>query len=131
MNVDAIVTALQGASTDFVNIDHAWTAEPLDDLNAETPALMLLPGPISAPPNRGDMHVSQMAQEQLHCDIVCEHNELDALRSQLLEQVLGMELTQHHSMMEYLSGNAQGVNGRYIWWRDIFVTEQLYRNNRN
>lgn len=125
---EEIICHLQGLTTDYSSIQHAWTMEPVAELNAEAPLLLLLPGNVSAQPSDGDNFVSQQAQERVICITVCKMADLGKLRAQLLEAMIGLQLSEYHAMMEYVNGNSEGVHGDYLWWKDVFSADTHYRS---
>lgn len=127
MVVQPVIDHFGSLTHSFVEVKHAWSMAPVEDLADETPLLLLLPGQITPGANSADNAVIQRVTEQLICLTVCKHTELDALRTQVVQALLGMQISQYHDAFEYAGGNTEGLHGQYIWWRDVFTTRVEYR----
>ncbi len=124
------VTALAAdgdVSASFSTIKHAWSTEPLDDLKADTPAVLVFPGPDTVRPTELDGFVAQYVAKHLHCFVVAKHANIDARKDEVRAVALGWQFNASHDEMELLSGEPVSLKGDYIWWLDIFITRTQIR----
>lgn len=115
-----LITRLEAAGTDYETVQHAWSLDAIDAVNATMPMAVLFPGPIKAEPS-GSLPIRQMITEQVMVLTICDWAELDALRNQLYGALLGYQHTSGYTELEHVSGEVGRINGSVVQWMDMFA----------
>jgi len=101
-------------------VEHAWFMSPLEELDKETPAIFIYPGPEKAQESDLDALISQQVEGALVVYLVAQHSQLDAMRELVRKTLLGWQQDPTFNGLQFLSGEREGANAKYIWWKDIF-----------
>jgi hypothetical protein len=120
--IPTIITALKAAVTDFVTIEHAFSMEPVDDLEAKAPAAYLYQGEGKGMDDYADSCVIKREQRSVVVLIVCKWTDLETLRDQTKAVIRGYQYKPEQTPLILASSQTVKIRGEYIWRKDIYTT---------
>lgn len=126
--ISETVTRLQAELANFTTVDHAWNLEPVDDVQAAIPACWAFRGEDDSEPSLDSTAcVTQLSTIQMHVFTVCDWQDLDARRDELMTALIGWEPTADLAPFEHHRGETAKIKGSTVWWLDIFITSRHLR----
>lgn len=120
--IPALIAKLQAANTSFVTIEHAWSTEPLDELEAKAPAIFLYEGNGKGLDSDSDSCVQQVEVRSVVSFIVCKWVDLETLRNEAKAVIRGHQPGETMTPLKLLSSSTESIKGEYIWRKDIYTT---------
>jgi len=120
--IDQVHTHLTANLPSFTTKEKAWTAKPVEDFDAETPAALYYLSGVVSEPSQFDTEVIQASESTITVLIVCEVDSLDTLCNELLTAMVGFEpVGVSYDVFEHISGQSLDINGDIVWWSDSFA----------
>lgn len=104
-----------------VTIDEAWFAKPLDDLGAETPAIL----PYLAGDDGSevmDLRQTQRLSQTYGIWIICPRAQFRRMRQDVRNALKSWAPSERHEPMFYSGGRLEEVTGPLTWWREQWET---------
>jgi len=124
--INALKTAL--VNTGQFNYVHlAQEMEPLDDFQADTPAVILYYGPNKYAPSEADMLVQQAVDKHVIALLVCNADQLHDLEKLVVETVIGYTHDAEHYAMEAVESDNHKITGEYYSRKILFFTRTHVR----
>lgn len=120
IDADAVIARLKEKVPEAKTIQHAWFMDAIENLEEETPALFVYPGPEKAHESELDNFISQQVEGGLVVFIVTRHNQRNAIRQQVQQALLGWQTTPYHNGLQFVEGDRRDASQRHIWWRDVY-----------
>ena len=96
--------------------------EPIDNLEADTPANFLFEGEGKGLDTDGDSCVEQVEVRSVVSLIVCKWADLETLRDQTKAVVRGYQFKPEQTPLKLSSSKTVSIKGEYIWRKDIYTT---------
>lgn len=122
-----LVAKLDADCPALITSSQAWSMAPIDDMSTEAPAAFTFPMEESAGPNRQDNNVAQSLTTDWAIFVVCLLSELETVRGEIRDSMLGWQPTNLYDSTVFVSGQAEDIKGTYIWWRDVYRTSTHIR----
>ncbi len=120
--IPSIIAAMQAAGTDFATIAHALAMEPIENLEADTPAFFVLEGEGKGLDSDGDSCIEQVEVRSVVTFVVCKWPELDTLRGQAKAVLRGFQHVPAQTPLKLASSKTVSIKGEYIWRQDVYTT---------
>ena len=124
--IPTLIAALNAATNDFVNIQHALEIEPVDDLSTYAPACFLMEGDGKGLDEQGDSCVDELEAITVVSVIVCKWADLDTLKAQSREVIRGYQHGQYYTPFLLTSSVTVKIKGEYIWRKEIFTATKYH-----
>lgn len=119
--INELITHLIANTSNFTSIDHAWTLEPVDNVNDKIPILYVFAGEDTAGESADDNLVAKMLTHVTHIYIVCAIADLDARKTELREAAMGWSAGTNYTDLALISGRVIGLKGGVVWWEDLYA----------
>jgi len=119
--INTLLTFLIANTSNFTAISHAWTLDPVDNLDVKTPILYVYAGEDTAGEEAGDQLVAKMLTQTIHIYIVCDIADLDARKSELRGAAIGWSAGTNYTDLALVSGRVIGLKGAVVWWEEIYA----------
>ncbi|QPI65882.1 hypothetical protein [Vreelandella venusta] len=126
--IDDLLALLRDKCPGMATVDHAPFAEPIDNFDQQTPAVLAY---LAKDGVTGEARTTQPVQPlRLTYGIwlVCKRGEFKAQRQALRESLMGHGFSDLHNPVEYLGGENHDIRGELIWWREYWTTDTWLRN---
>lgn len=126
MITDLIATVRASAGS-FVTVALAQSMEPIDDLQAETPAAYFYLGGEAASQSDTDGAIVQEVTRTVNVFVVGLHENMMTLRAEIRQLILNYQPDAYHTPMEFVGGDSASIKGEWQWWQDTYTTRTHYR----
>ena len=124
--IPTLIAALNAATNDFANIQHALALEPVDELSTYAPANFLMEGGSKGLDEQGDSCVNELEAITVVSVIVCKWADLDALKNQSREVIRGYQHADTYAPFLLTSSVTVKIKGEYIWRKEIFTATKYH-----
>lgn len=121
--IASLIDTLVAANTGYRTVEHAWTLDAIDQLRDPMPYAIFVPGPINSDPSPS-LPIRQRSSETVLVVTICLWGELEGLRNQLYQTLLGYQHAPEYTELEHRQGEVQRINGSIVHWVDIFATDR-------
>lgn len=129
IDIDAFVSRVIEQGAGFATVRAAYSMDPLDNVQHETPALYAWVGSETAGDNEADGNVvDQQVQHVVSCYVVCEYHRLAEIRASLRAAICGWQPDEDHNPFAFAGGAVTKIDGATYWWRDDFYTHTNYQS---
>lgn len=105
------------------HIEHAWTMEPIEDPENNSPALFTLIKDGNAS-SELDMCNSQEIDEYVYLWYVVKHELLEQARNQVYNCILGWQYQPQYTGLSLVDFGVQYLDGVYIEWMEKYATSR-------
>jgi hypothetical protein len=122
----AFITHLQGAGL-TAPVKNAFTANPVEDYDADFPVVMVYPTQDSFSENEADNFSIQQQTTRIDALIGCLLSDLDTHVEEFRSASQGWGPGGNWDDMELVGGNVEGLKGGYIWWRESVTVQRSRR----
>lgn len=126
--INALKALLQ-ASGQFATVQLAQGQEPLDNLQLDTPAVVLFYDKNRYQPSDTDRQVHQLVHKQIFCQLVCHADTVDAKEQALVQTLIGFEHSSQHYPMEAVESDTHKIKGDYYSRWVVFRTSTHIRQS--
>lgn len=107
-------------------LEEAWFAKPLDDLGADTPALLPYLSGEDAD-EVADLRQTQLVVQTFDLWLICPRAQFKPLRDEVRRALKGWQPSERHTLMSYVNGRTENIIGPMIWWRERWQTSSHIR----
>ena len=118
---------VRASAGSFVTVELAQSMEPIDDLQAETPAAYFYLGGESASQSDADGAIVQEVTRTVNVFVVGKHEAMMTLRAELRQLILNYQPDVYHTPLEFVGGDSASIKGEWQWWQDTYTTRTHYR----
>lgn len=125
--IDLLVAQLDANCPSFVTIDYALASEPIDSKDDECPAAFCYLESEQAATNSILGLVRQDVTQTVHVFIVAKHADMESLRTEVRDAVIGWTPDNAHEPLQFVSGSTASIRGEWMWWLDVYTTRTEFR----
>ena len=120
-------TRLQTELTNFATVAKAWTTEPIENFNSESPACLYYLAGISSEASPYDTQDYQPGDRNVGVLLVCPAADFETRWQEINAAVAGWQPTgDTYETFEHISGETLAIYGDLLWWRDTYAV-RCYR----
>lgn len=117
--ITEFVTYLQGAGL-TPRVELAFTMNPVEDYSKDLPVIAVYPLSTGSSENEGGNFVLQQKTHQVACLLGCAIADWESLTNELDAAAVGWQPNASWDVMQHESSDIEGLQGGYIWWRNIY-----------
>ena len=125
--ITALIATVRASAGSFVTVELAQSMEPIDYLQAETPAAYFYLGGESASQSDADGAIVQEVTSTVNVFVVGKHEAMMTLRAELRQLILNYQPDVYHTPLEFVGGDSASIKGEWQWWQDTYTTRTHYR----
>lgn len=119
--ITEFIAHLVAETSNFTEVDHAWTMVPVDKIGDRIPALWVFAGEDDFGEDGTDGLVAKMLTTSIRVYVVCNIAVLDARKSELRGAAIGWSAGANYTDLAPVSGRVKGLNGGVVWWEEIYA----------
>lgn len=107
----------------FVLVDNAYEADPIEQVDEQVPALLVVPGTYKAFEPITDNRYDQQEEKILGLWLVCRVDEFEARRNQVINAIQGFMYSPGVGGFRLTDGATKAVKGSHIWFEQLVAAE--------
>lgn len=120
-------TRLNVELTNFATVAKAWTTEPIENFNSESPACLYYLAGIQSEASPYDTLDYQPGDRTVGVLLVCLIDDFETRWQEINSAIAGWQPAgETYESMEHIGGDLLALYGDLMWWRDTYAV-RCYR----
>ncbi|SHL49822.1 phage tail terminator protein [Halomonas caseinilytica] len=128
--IDAMIQRVRDQCPGLATVDEAWFAEPIDNLDAQTPAALIYLAEDSASGDMETIRPTQRITLSYGIWLVCKRPDFRPQRHAIRQALFGHGFSETHDSMAYRGGQTTDIRGELIWWREFWNVDTWLRGTQ-
>ncbi|UQI42520.1 phage tail terminator protein [Vreelandella venusta] len=125
--IAALIQRITDECPGLALVDEAWFAEPLDNFDTQTPAVLVYLAKDDAKADSDTLRPVQPLRVTYGLWLVCKRDQFRPQRQALREALMGAMFNEEHNPMQYRGGETNDIRGELIWWREFWTIDTWLR----